>query len=53
MYFIEQRRTIARNVQIVTQNHHATEDIEGFSFNTPVSAIMICVNELLAAKCHQ
>lgn len=28
------------------------EDIEGFSFNTGVSAFMICVNELSAAGCH-
>lgn len=27
------------------------EDIERFSFNTPVSAFMICVNELTALKC--
>jgi leucyl-tRNA synthetase len=27
------------------------EDIEGFSFNTSVSAFMICVNELLNLKC--
>lgn len=29
-----------------------TEDIENFSFNTSVSAFMICVNELTALKCH-
>ncbi|UOB16269.1 leucine--tRNA ligase [Abyssalbus ytuae] len=28
------------------------EDIEGFSFNTSVSAFMIAVNELTAQKCH-
>ena len=28
------------------------EDIERFSFNTPVSAFMICVNELTALKCN-
>lgn len=28
-------------------------DIEVFSFNTSVSAFMICVNELTAAKCHK
>lgn len=27
-------------------------DIENFSFNTSVSAFMICVNELTASKCH-
>ena len=31
----------------------ATEDIENFSFNTTVSASMICVNELNALKCHK
>ncbi len=30
-----------------------TGDIEGFSFNTAVSAFMICVNELTALKCHK
>jgi leucyl-tRNA synthetase len=29
------------------------EDIERFSFNTPVSAYMICVNELTAQKCNK
>ncbi len=29
------------------------EDINNFSFNTSVSAFMICVNELTAAKCHK
>lgn len=30
-----------------------TEDIEGFSFNTNVSAFMICVNELIQLKCNK
>jgi leucyl-tRNA synthetase len=30
-----------------------TEDIERFSFNTPVSSFMICVNELTDLKCHK
>ncbi|CAG4992795.1 Leucine--tRNA ligase [Dyadobacter sp. CECT 9275] len=29
------------------------EDIEHFSFNTAVSAFMVCVNELGALKCHK
>ena len=29
-----------------------TYDIENFSYNTSVSAFMICVNELTAMKCH-
>lgn len=29
------------------------EDIENFSFNTSVSAFMICVNELTDLKCHK
>lgn len=29
------------------------EDIERFSFNTPVSMFMICVNELVALKCNK
>jgi len=30
-----------------------TFDIENFSYNTSVSAFMICVNELFALKCHK
>ena len=30
-----------------------TEDIENFSFNTSVSAFMICVNELSGLKCNK
>ena len=37
--------------------HHTikkvTEDIEHFSFNTCISAFMICVNELTAQKCNE
>ncbi|WP_317207164.1 leucine--tRNA ligase [Rhodoflexus caldus] len=29
------------------------EDIENFSFNTTVSQLMICVNELSSLKCHK
>lgn len=29
-----------------------TEDIEAFSYNTSISAFMICVNELSQQKCH-
>ncbi|GAB3166006.1 leucine--tRNA ligase [Telluribacter humicola] len=29
------------------------EDIEHFSFNTAVSAFMVCVNELSSLKCHK
>ncbi len=31
----------------------ATEDIEDFSFNTSVSAFMVCVNELQELKCNK
>ncbi|WP_375445425.1 leucine--tRNA ligase [uncultured Fibrella sp.] len=31
----------------------AQEDIENFSFNTSVSAFMVCVNELSTLKCHK
>lgn len=31
----------------------ATEDIEHFSFNTTVSALMVCVNELQDLKCNK
>ncbi len=30
-----------------------TADIENFSFNTSISAFMICVNELTQLKCHK
>ncbi|TAE15194.1 MAG: leucine--tRNA ligase [Bacteroidetes bacterium] len=30
-----------------------TEDTESFSFNTAVSAFMVCVNELQDAQCHK
>lgn len=30
-----------------------SEDIEKFSFNTAVSAFMVCVNELRSLKCHK
>ncbi len=29
-----------------------TQDIENFSYNTSISAFMICVNELTSGKCH-
>ena len=29
------------------------EDLERYSFNTPVSIFMICVNELTALKCNK
>ncbi len=29
-----------------------TQDIENFSYNTSISAFMICVNELMQQKCH-
>lgn len=29
-----------------------TQDIENFSYNTSISAFMICVNELIQQKCH-
>ncbi len=32
--------------------HKVEDDIERFSFNTSVSAFMICVNELHELKCH-
>ena len=31
----------------------AQEDIDNFSFNTSVSAFMVCVNELSTLKCHK
>lgn len=42
----EDLKTLHKTIQKVT------EDIENFSFNTSISAFMICVNELTAQKCN-
>jgi leucyl-tRNA synthetase len=42
----EELRTIHKTIRKIQ------EDIEKFSFNTSVSAFMICVNELTALKCN-
>ncbi len=45
----EMSREVARSVNKLVKK--VTSDIENFSFNTSVSAFMVCVNELNAAKC--
>ena len=43
----EELKTLHKTIKKITY------DIENFSFNTSVSAFMICVNELTSAKCHK
>lgn len=43
----EELKTLHKTIKKVTQ------DIENFSFNTSVSAFMICVNELTDLKCNK
>ncbi|MBO7233551.1 MAG: leucine--tRNA ligase [Paludibacteraceae bacterium] len=43
----EELKTLHKTIKKITF------DIENFSFNTSVSAFMICVNELTSAKCHK
>ena len=42
----EQLKSVHKLIKKVTQ------DIENFSYNTSISAFMICVNELAQSKCH-
>ena len=43
----EELKTLHKTIKKITY------DIENFSFNTSVSAFMICVNELSTAKCYK
>ena len=43
----EELKTLHKTIKKITY------DIENFSFNTSVSAFMICVNELTSAKCRK
>lgn len=43
----EELKTLHKTIKKITY------DIENFSFNTSVSAFMICVNELTQQKCHK
>ena len=43
----EEYKTLHKTIKKVTS------DIENFSFNTAISAFMICVNELNSAKCNK
>lgn len=43
----EELKTLHKTIKKITY------DIENFSFNTSVSAFMICVNELASAKCRK
>lgn len=60
LYFNEQDEVIVVNHQPTADElkslhktiKKVTSDIERFSFNTGVSAFMICVNELSDLKCH-
>jgi len=44
---------LLRILPIIDEIKKIKEDIERYSFNTPVSAFMICVNELTALKCNK
>jgi leucyl-tRNA synthetase len=50
---VEARATKAELKTLHKTIKKVTEDIERFSFNTSVSAFMICVNELGDLKCHK
>lgn len=60
LYFDEQKGLIVEDApasETALRTLHKTikklgEDIEKFAFNTCVSQLMICVNELTAANCH-
>ena len=43
----EELKTLHKTIKKITY------DIENFSFNTSVSAFMICANELASVKCHK
>jgi len=49
----EEKATKAELKSIHKTIKKVQEDIERYSFNTPVSAFMICVNELSSLKCNK
>ena len=53
-FFVSEDAPSAESLKTLHQTiKKVTEDIEQFSFNTCISAFMICVNELSAQKCNQ
>ena len=53
-FLVNQEKASAEELKILHKTiKKITFDIENFSFNTSVSAFMICVNELFALKCYK
>lgn len=53
-FYVSDNRPSAESLKTLHQTiKKVTEDIEQFSFNTCISAFMICVNELTAQKCNE
>ena len=52
-WIVEDKEASKKELKILHETiKKLTDDIENFSFNTCVSALMICVNELTALSCH-
>ncbi len=52
-FFVSDEKASATALKILHKTiKKVTEDIEQFSFNTAVSSLMICVNELTKENCH-
>lgn len=53
-FFVSDKSPSSESLKSLHQTiKKVTEDIEHFSFNTCISAFMICVNELTAQKCNE
>ena len=53
-FYVSDKSPSAESLKSLHQTiKKVTEDIEHFSFNTCISAFMICVNELTAQKCNE
>ncbi len=53
-FFLSDEKPSSEELKILHKTiKKAAEDIENFSFNTSVSAFMICVNELTSLKCNK
>jgi len=50
---VDNKKPTPESLKVLHQTiKKVSEDIEKFSFNTSVSAFMVCVNELRSQKCH-
>lgn len=53
-YLVKDEESTAAELKVLHKTiKKIEEDIENFSFNTAVSAFMVCVNELGSLKCHK